>query len=156
MAVTFAEAGEWKTAEEYLDKIEKLNQRKTAKIVVIAMDSILLPETVEYTVNLAERMNCDVLAVDGRQVHKSGSSFLKKKEKQRDTVKDIFNSLLEKAHVRKIYCETVIAGCDIRSQVMYLLKRIRQVELILVQLQKGQNFSLNSSIPVYKVQPQGL
>jgi fatty acid-binding protein DegV len=99
-------------------------------------------------------MNFDVLAVDGRQCRKPSSSFFNKKREQKGSVKDVFNSLVEKTRTRKIYCETVIAGYDFKDQVRYLLKKIRHVELILVQLQNDQNFSLNTGIPVYKVQAQ--
>jgi hypothetical protein len=156
IAVTFAEAGEWEVAGNYLKKIENLNRSKNQKMLVVSLDSGFLPDTVEYTVNLAERMQFDVLAVN---VRPQQSSLLfrsaKRKQPSENTIKSIFRLLVEKTIEKKINCEAMIINHDFHEQIKRVLRQIHQVKLIIVQLQRDQDFSLGVSIPVYKIFPEG-
>jgi hypothetical protein len=153
IAVTYAEVGEWGIAEDYLEKIEQLNSSKNPKIVVVAVDSEISAETAEYTVNLAERMHYDLLAVDAIQPARSAKLFGSSHgDDVGDKAKRIFNSLVEKAQASKIRFETIIAVSDFRSQIRQLLKLIRRVELVFIQVEKGKKLSLNLNVPVYQIE----
>ena len=157
IAITYAETGEWKTAESYLEKIEHLNKSRNRKMLVVTPDSGFLPETVEYTLNLAERMQFDVLAINVAS-GKSAKLLQSATDQEKSDVmnKKVFQSLFEKAGERRINCEAIIARCDFRALIKKVIKQLQQVNLIVVQLQKDQELSFGVSIPVYKILPMGL
>lgn len=143
MAITYAEAGEWKTSEDYLGKISELNKSRKPKMVVVALDSDFTDGTIDYSVNLADRMNYDVLAMNIRQPESDGLLTTKSRE--------VFSSLIEKAHESNIHCEMLLAAEDIRTLIRKILKILKHVELVLIQENKGRKISLNLDIPVYKI-----
>jgi hypothetical protein len=156
VAVTYAEAGEWGTAEDYLKKIEALNKSSNPKMLVVALDKEFTSETIEYTINLAERMHFDLLAVNALQPSKHRSLFKgRKNSRLKDGMKHLFSSLVEKAQVSNIHCETIVTLKDFRIQIRNLLKQIRRVELVLVQVDQDQEISLNLGVPVFQIAAAG-
>ncbi|MBU2513397.1 hypothetical protein KJ966_18815 [bacterium] len=152
IAITYAEAGEWKTAENYLDKIERLNESKNPKMMVVALDSEFSSETIEYAVNLADRMHYDVLAVNAMPRSLGFSLFQRRKNTLlQKKAKEFFCSLAEKTQQYRIRCESIVILNDFRSQIKKLLSQIRQIEFVLVQVKKDQNFSLNLGVPVFQI-----
>jgi hypothetical protein len=153
MAATYAEAGEWNVAEDYLKKIEALNRSQHPKMMVVSLDSGFLSETVEYSVNLAERMQYDLLAVSALQPNK-GKKRLEPElpNDLTNTGKDVFGSIVQKANECRIPCETIITVSDFRIQLKKLLKKIRNVELVLIQVDKSRNLSLSLDIPVFRIE----
>lgn len=152
-AITFAEAGEWDIAEDYVKKIAELNRDKTPKMLVVSMDSAFCPKIAEYSVNLAERMRFNLLALSvfnpeqKKSVIKTGeNSELKRSASQ------VFGSLVDKARGRKIHLETLMAVHDFQSQIKRLLQQIHQIELVFVQVQKGKQVKLNVDVPVYQIE----
>ena len=152
MAVTYAEAGEWDIAADYMAKIDKLNQSKKPKMMVVALDSEFSSDTVEYSVNFAERMQYDLLAVNAVKQAKQRSLQRMSHKQLTKKLKHIFSSMVERAQASKIPCETFITINDLRSQIRQLIKRVKRVELVLVQVKKGQQISLNLEIPVYQIE----
>ena len=152
IAVTFAEAGEWKIAESYLDQLKNLNESKKPKLMVIAMNSDFSQGTIDYTVNLADRMKFDVLAVNllGARECKQISRSNREKEFCADS-KDRFESLINSTKERSIQCECIIAADDIRLVIKKIRRLIKRIEILLVQIGAEQKFSLNLDIPVYQV-----
>lgn len=152
IAVTFAEAGEWKTAESYLDQLKTLNESKKPKLMVIALDSDFSQGTIDYAVNLADRMKFDVLAVN--LLDSQGRRQLSQRQTKRiisSSSKQIFSSLIEKAKEQSIHCECIVAVDDIRLLLRKIRRMIRRIEILLVQTSNTQEFFLNLDIPVYQV-----
>ncbi len=153
IAVTYAEIGEWRIAEDYLAKINELNKSQKPKIVVVSLDSDFSRETVEYSVNLAERMNFDILAVNAIQPEKKGNELEKEiKDDPKGTFNRLFGPFLQKAKDYRIRCEAIITINNFRSQIKHLLMKLRHVELVLVQVANGQELSLSLDVPVFQIE----
>lgn len=153
IAVTYAEAGEWGVASDYITKIEALNRSQNGKMLVVALDSEFSEETVEYTVNLADRMKYDLLAINAVTSQNLNLYLNKNRTAElKANLNKVFSLLVEKAKANRIRCETIITLKDIRSQIKQLLKQIRQVEFVLVQVDPGQTFSLNLEVPVFQIE----
>ena len=152
MAVTFAEAGEWKTAENYLDKLRALNESKKPKLVVVALDAAFSQGTIDYTVNLADRMRYDVLAINVRHsrgcqriIHGKSTKHLSVESRES------FQSLVEKTSKHNIRCECLVSVEDIRLLLHKVRRMIKRIEILLVQTDRAKNLSLQLDIPVFQI-----
>lgn len=153
IATTYAEAGEWKIAEDYLCKIEELNKSQKPKMVVVSLDSEFSEETVNYSVHLAERMKFDLLAVNAVQPEKSRKKLEKEIENDHTgTFQRLFGSIIQKANECKVRCEAIVTLNDFRSQIKHLLTKLRHVELVLVQVSKDRELSLSLDVPVFQIE----
>ena len=124
-------------------------------MLVVALNEEFSPQTVEYTVNLAERMHYDLLAVNAIQPAHEPSFFgLGKKEELKDNLKRRFNSLIDRARSARIHCETFVTLKDFQSQITQLLQQIRQIEFVLIQVSKEQQLYLNLGVPVYQIRTE--
>ena len=152
IAVTYAEAGEWDLAENWLDKIECLNRSRNPKFIVVALDRKFTEETAEYSVNLAERMHYDLLAVNAIKPSNEKKLFgTGKTGELKDNLRQLFDALIQRAQSSRIRYETIVTMNDFRVLIKQLLKRIRHVELVLIQVSKDQQLSLNLGVPVYQI-----
>ncbi len=153
IAVTFAEAGEWETAEDYLEKIRRLNQSQNPKMLVVALNAEFSAKTANYTVNLAERMKYDLLIVNAVKLphNKSFFNFIKKSY-FKNRIRRVFGFMVERAQKSRVYYETFITTNDFRNQIKQLLKQIRQIELVFIQVDCSENLKLYLDVPVFQIE----
>lgn len=157
MAVAFAEAGEWKTAEQLMSELKHSTLSMQPKMLFASADHEFSPTVIEYAVNLASRMKLDILALN--IFHPESDTFICSHGKSSNWKKrsrkfiEMQELLQKKAGELDIHCNQALLKDDMRNAITRISQFIRRVEVIIIQQNQERDPFLKLNIPVYLVAP---
>ncbi len=157
MAVAFAEAGEWKTAEQFMEELNFSTNNTTPKMLFASADREFSPNVIEYAVSLAARLKLDILALNIFQpstgYSRTAGSVDSNSRKRFQQLLEMQNLLQEKTRELGIRCDQAVLMDDMRTTIAKVSRLIRRIELVIIQRNQDKGHALNLNIPVYMVTP---
>jgi hypothetical protein len=158
MATAFAEEGSWKTAEQLMDELNISLGRSQPKLLFASVDQGFSPNVIDYTVNLAERMKLDILAVNifqpGRAHSRIGNQISQGDKKQLQHLLDMQNLLMSKAKEMDLRCNQALLKGNLRTAIGKFSRMIRRIELVIIQRNWDKDPLFKLDVPVYMVTPR--
>jgi hypothetical protein len=155
MAVTFAEAGEWHTAERILDEFKTLNENRRPKMLFITAADGFSDGSIDYVVNLAGRLKLDILAMNVQPVKplKRFVHALRRGRWDRQSQRTLYSleKLRTKAWACGIHCDYTFWFEDLVMAVRKICRLIRRIELVMVQTSHDERLALDFGVPVFRV-----
>jgi len=156
-AVAFAEAGEWKTAQQLMDELQSVTEITNPKLLLASADEGFSSSVIDYTISLASRLKFDILALTIFQPRfRKPSSYDPARKFNRKTLthtKEMQELLRDKTREQGIHCHQAVLKDDMETTITRVHKLIRRIELVIIQQNQNENPILNLDIPVYIVSP---
>lgn len=152
-AISLAEAG----AHEAAQQVTLRHQDARPKILVVGKDDGFAECVMDYAINLAERLNYGIIAMNVNTVAGHTGKFLSpfKKHLHEEFVKranDAAEILRGKAQAREIPCEHVVKYGDVGKAVEDLHHEVKRIEFVITEPEVTQDESgAEVTIPVFSM-----
>ena len=147
-AVAFAEAGEFGTALDIMDDLERAYRDRKRKIVLVAKDDHVSPNLVEYAMGLASRLGMDTLFLSILSAARPSRRTLREHAESFNGVWRKFSGALSGETPGGVHRHAVLCG-DLAPLVTDVCHRLGGVEMVIIQKQKHEACDFDLCVPVF-------
>jgi hypothetical protein len=138
-----------------LEEDSKGKQVERRKILVVGRGDLFTEEAADYTVNLAERLDYDIFAVNigrGSDAFSSSDSEMVWREGFRKRAEAAAKALRKKAVIKGIHCDHKVKFGDLETVVEELNHEVKRAEFVVADATMDrEEIARNFAIPIFGV-----